>query len=189
MTISSLRSSLLNRLHKTNYVVMMRAHAVPRNVAVFVKSLTALIDPTAPSRRARAAGPGAQVCLGFLAAEWHNERLQSELRRLWLQVSSAQLSSMSARLHWLSMEREQGDRDGPPRAAPQWWMTPLRDSRHWQQLLSFMCFSTHECIHTYLSLCVLRVRSRGLSSHCDVTAESQFQFMLRVYRDEILKMI
>lgn len=92
----------------------MDAHAVPRNVAVFVKSLTALIDPTAPSRRARAAGPGAQVCLGFLAAEWHNERLQSELRRRWLQVSSAQLSSMSARLHWLSMEREQGDRDGPP---------------------------------------------------------------------------
>lgn len=167
----------------------MDARAVPRNVAVFVKSLTALIDPTAPSRRARAAGPGAQVCLGFLAAEWHNERLQSELRRLWLQVSSAQLSSMSARLHWLSMEREQGDRDGPPRAAPQWWMTPLRDSRHWQQLLSFMCFSTHECIHTYLSLCLLRDRSRGLSSHCDVTAESQFQFMLRVYRDEILKMI
>lgn len=88
-------------------------------------SLTALV-PTAPSRRAPA-GPAAQVCLGFLAAE--RERALSV---------HAQISSMSARRHWLSMEREQGEIDGS--LGGPWVMDDTAESR-W---VSFMWFRSCE---------------------------------------------
>lgn len=69
------------------------------------KSLTALVS-TAPSGRAQAAGVGCPGVFG-IPGSWMTEQRERER-----EGDSAQLPSMSARLHWLSMEREQGDRDG-----------------------------------------------------------------------------
>lgn len=67
----------------------------------------------------------AQVCFWQLdrCLQQRRECVSRARRRRCFQVSSAQLSSASAWLDWLSMEREQGDRDW---GAPQWWMTLLR---------------------------------------------------------------
>lgn len=75
------------------------------------KSLTALV-PTAPSRRAQTRLPRC-VWDSWQQDDWMGERGGSVRlwAGLWSQVSRAQLSSLSARLQWLSMEREQGDRD------------------------------------------------------------------------------
>lgn len=88
-----------------------------RNAAVSADPWQHLSRPL--SGRAQSVGPTAQVCLGFLAAEWLNcerERKQrwGERRSPRVGCSAAQPSSTSARLHWLSMEREQGDGDTSP---------------------------------------------------------------------------
>ena len=133
------------------------------------KSLTALV-PTAPSRRAQAAGPAAQVCLGFLAAAWLNGKRERGRECVWewaggCEERSAQLSSTSARLHWLSIEREQGDRDGPC-VAPQWWITLLRaDSGHWQQF----CHRPFSVCRTLFVFWVLKVHYAAFLLACKET--------------------
>lgn len=125
-----------------------------RNAAVSADPWQHLSRPL--SGRAQSVGPTAQVCLGFLAAEWLNrerERKQrwGERRSPRVGCSAAQPSSTSARLHWLSMEREQGDGDTSPGR-------PLSDGLHcweqihgeWLQVLAFMCFSSCEGVQWIL---------------------------------------